>query len=133
MADLVTTPANVKKSSGKAEVVTLGEAIDAGQSAYLDSADGLWYLASATDDEGTLGIMLTSGVAGQQAVVMQTDDGVIDFGAILTVGKMYYASATDGAICGEEDLVATNYTKLLGWATTTSLLKLTFIATGIQR
>lgn len=110
MANLAPTESDVKKEDGSQEAVIWGETVMKGDSVYLES-DGKWWLTDAEDStkpdaNDEFGVALTDGVADQSGVVMKNNGDKINFGAILTQGKMYAHSATSGKIAPVDDLTA---------------------------
>lgn len=129
MADLTITAANVVPGArARIESYISGEAVAIGQSAYIKASDGRAYKADANasaEAAGSVGrgiAVSTASAAGQQ-VDLQVS-GVLAFGAILTNGEIYVASATAGGIAPEADLTTGWYVTLLGVATSTSNLEL---------
>lgn len=139
MADLSITAANVAVSASARvnNTANAGETITAGMSVYLKAADGRWWKAQcdgviAESGSGVLrGIALHGSLAGQPLAVMEAGDIVI--GATVTVGTEYYVSATAGGICPVADLASTNYLTIVGYAITTTVIRLLMTATGIQK
>lgn len=137
MPDITVTAASVLKGSSPTTITNYnaGETITAGQAVYRKLADNEWYKAQAdgTAEEsgvGTdLGIAL-HGSADGQPLVVQTG-GTITIGATVVAGTEYVVSATAGGIAPHADLVATNKYSRLGYATTTGVIQLVPLATGI--
>lgn len=130
MAALTITAANIipdlttetpQTTNGKA-----GATITAGQTVYLDPADGLYKLCdvdSATAvARSCAGIALNGAASGQPLSVMYGGD--LAFGAILTKGTTYIASATAGSINPVADGVTTWQVNILGVALSTSVMRL---------
>jgi hypothetical protein len=136
MADLTITAANITPgtTTGYSPVKvtgTAGETITAGQSVYL-SSDGKVYKADANSSSTTaaaVGISL-HGATANQPLTYQTG-GSMNFGAILTAGTYYVASATAGGIAPTADLTTGWYSTLLMYAYSTSVGIITPTATGI--
>lgn len=137
MADLVITPANITPGSvsgmNPAKTTgTAGESITAGQSVYIKSADSKIYRADAdasSEAAGAVGVALHAALAGQP-ITYQTS-GPLNFGAILTAGKYYVASANPGGIAPVADLATGWFSTLLLYAYSASVGILTPTATGI--
>lgn len=113
-----------------------GEAVTAGQAVYLKSSDGKWWLAQCdgTAEEagsGGVGVALNGGAANQPAAV-QTG-GLITIGGTVAATLVYVVSATAGGICPIADLVSTNKLTILGYATTTGVIDLRPLATGVAK
>lgn len=92
-----------------------GESITAGQYVYQETgASPAVYKLADADIEGkaATAVALNSADEGQPIAVVMADD---DFtpGATLVPGTVYYGSATAGAACPAEDLVAGNYVTAL--------------------
>lgn len=134
MADLSITAASVVRVNGttKSDKV-FGETCAAGQPVYLKEADSRWWKADNNVDAATAaigGITLNGGAAGQPAVVLQNGD--VTIGATLAVGGTYVVSSTAGGICPIADLASTNYVSYVGYAISTTVLRLNILPTGYQ-
>ena len=138
MADLTITAANIVPNTsitGKTPVKVTGEAgetITAGQSVYLKSSDNKIWKADANlsaDAAAAVGVSLHGATAGQP-ITYQTS-GALSFGAILTAGHWYVVSDTAGGIMPTADLSSGDYSTLLGYAYSTSVMILNPLATGI--
>jgi len=109
-----------------------GETITAGQAVYK-AVDGFWY--KADDDSATAlaraatGIAL-NGASQYQPIDVQTS-GSLTIGATMTAGLAYYLGATAGAIVPVGDVTTPQYPQVIGIATSTTVLKLAFIASGV--
>jgi len=142
MANLTITASGVAKVGGattEAGTAGTGMTLTAGETVYKKTTDSKFYeadcdttaVAANSEIDDVYGITLNGASAGQPVDVVTS--GLIDFGtAILTVGTVYCQSTTAGAICPWADLAATNYVVILGVATTTKILKLGIITTGVQ-
>lgn len=134
MADLSVTAANCVPGSDARTVQGIaGETITAGMAVYKAAATGKWMKADA-DGSGeahtAVGIALT-GSSLNQPIVVQTR-GSITLGATLTANTSYFLSgATAGGICPVADVGTGEYLQLIGIATTTAVMKLSFEATGV--
>lgn len=136
MADLSITVASVAKVSGGVETTYLaGETITAGMVVYLKAADSRWYKAQCdgTAEESGVGVLtgiaLHGSLAGQPLAVQR--DGTITIGATVVTGTEYVVSAAAGAICPHADLVSTNKYTRVGYASSTSVLTLGLLSTGV--
>lgn len=134
MADISVTAANVAKVSGAQTATgTAGAAITAGQPLYVDTANGNVLKlvdADASDLASTVaGIALHTSASGQPITYLTSGD--ITIGATLTAGKVYVASATAGGIAPVADLTTGWRTSILGYATTTAILRVGIINTLI--
>jgi hypothetical protein len=133
MADLTITAANVAAGSGaKIAYGTAGAALTAGQSLYLDSADGRYKLCD--NDSATVaarsfaGIALHAAATGQPIAVLT--DGPITIGATVAVGTIYCTSSTAGGIAPSADNGTGDYVTIIGIATSTSVVKVQPLAAG---
>lgn len=134
MADLIITAANVVRVNGttKSDKV-FGETCTAGQTVVLKETDSRWWKADNNVDAATAsigGIALNGGAAGQPAVVLQNGD--VTIGATVAVGSTYVVSATAGGICPIADLASTNFVSYVGYAISTTVLRLNILPTGYQ-
>jgi hypothetical protein len=59
--------------------------------------------------------------------------GPMNLGATLTVGLPYCCSATKGKICPYSDLTTGDYPTLLGFATTTALINVDIVVSGVAK
>ena len=135
MADISQTAANVAAGSSttRVQLVQAGEAITQGQPVYLAS-DGKYYQTDAND---TAVKAQAKGVAVSPASTdgyfLMAVDGLINLGATLAVGQVYVVSATKGAIAPYGDLTTNDYVTILGVATTTALLDINILVSGVQK
>jgi hypothetical protein len=135
MADLSITAANVKAGSAstRVQLVQAGEAIDQGEPAYLAS-DGKYYQTDANDTAikaQAKGIAITP--ASTDGYFLLTVDGLVNLGATLAVGQIYVCSATKGGIAPYADLTTNDFVTILGVATTTALLDINLLVSGVQK
>ena len=133
-ADLTITAASVVKGSNAVvENGTAGATITAGQAVYYDSATGNWKLAD--DNSATVaarspkGFALNGAASGQPLAVHKA--GNITIGATLTAGVAYYLSDTPVGICPVADLATGEYPTIVGIATSTTVLKVQFLESGV--
>jgi hypothetical protein len=127
MADLTITPANVirQEVAGQVKVGVLGEAIDAGESAYL-ADDGSYYLTDANDsakpsNKQRLAICLSSGGTGQTSAFASGDGSEIELGAAVGLaGQVLILSENPGKIKLASDLAAGEFLTVLGYMKSTS-------------
>jgi hypothetical protein len=131
MPDLTITSISLTSSRARGTTAQAGSAIAVGELVYLDSATGKYELAdaSAAATADLAGIALTAAAADEYFVYLANES--IDLGAILTAGEFYYLSATSGKVCPHDDLVSTNIVSAIGYATSTSELKLNIVNTGV--
>lgn len=134
MADLSITAANVLAGAGAAvSRGVAGATVTAGQSVYLDTADGKWKLAdnnSATAAARAPGGIALNGASNGQPLAVLTS-GPITIGATLTAGVAYYLSDTPGGICPVADLATGEYPSVIGIATSTTVLKVEINSSGV--
>lgn len=134
MADITITAANVA-ASGATVVAdcTAGATITAGQVVYLESSSNTVKLAdsdSATAEvRSPYGIALNGAASGQPVKVLR--EGLITIGATLTAGLAYYLSKTAGGICPVADIASGGYATVLGIATSTTVLKVQILESGV--
>jgi len=133
MADVTITPSAVVKSSTTTQLpsnVTWGEAVDAGEWVYLDSATATYKLADNTTaiKANVAGMALTSGATGQPGVVAKGNPVTLEN---MTTGKVYYLSANPGKMCPEADLGSGAYVTALGGATSATGFIISLLATGV--
>ena len=132
MADLGSITAVRITSNTITNEVTYGATISAGQSVYLDSADGEYKLAgaSASASAECKGIAVTPGVDGGRGVIATGGD-IILVGTTAAVGAVYVVSATAGGIAPEADLSSGEYVTVLGVASSATQLKIQLQASGV--
>lgn len=132
--DLVITPANIKISTGTRQTGTAGESITAGQAVYLKASDNKLWRADANESSAAsaaIGIALHAALADQPLAYLGSDNDVLAMGAILTVNTCYVVSANPGGIAPIADMAAGWFLNTLGFAITTSTLKLRIFASGV--
>lgn len=115
MADVVQTAANVTWVSGTRPFVgKAGATIPAGAPVYLDTTTGEYLLADADTDAASVvaGVSISGGVDGRDMVIAPPG-AVINWGATLTAGTIYVASATAGAVAPWADLGTGDYVNVL--------------------
>jgi hypothetical protein len=135
MAAITITPANVLPGAGATYQGALaGESVTAGQPVYVKAADGKLYKADANasaEAAAAVGIAAHASLAGQR--LSYYTGGTVAFGAVLTVGEVYYVGAAGGDIVPSADVVAGWYVTRLGIATSTGNLLMDLNATGVQK
>lgn len=135
MADISITGTNVISVGGATidRSHNAGETITAGQAVYLDSTAKKWKKAdsnSATAEVRTAaGIALNGAVLDQPIGVQKGGD--ITIGATLTANTAYYLSDTPGGICPLADVGTGEYLQLIGESISTTVLRLSFLTTGV--
>lgn len=129
MADLTPTVSSVAwVSGGVSREYNSSTTITAGMSVYLTSSN-TWAKAGATTatlagSGSRVGVALHAALSGQPLAVQES--GVINLGATLAVGTLYYVSRTAGLICLISDLVSTDKINILGLAITTANLDMAY-------
>lgn len=134
MADLTITAASVlKNASAVEEQGYAGETITAGMPCYRDASTGLYMKSdsnSATVAARSIrGIALNGASLGQPLSIQKSGD--ITIGATLTANVAYYLSDTAGGICPLADVGSGEYTSLVGIAISTTVMRLSFLYTGV--
>lgn len=136
MAVLSVTAANVVPSTDATkQTAQFGEAVTQGQLVYRSTADNKWYklqcdgTALQAGEGTTTGIALSACSANQWGSV-QTG-GSITIGATVVAGTVYYANDTAGSIGEFSDLGSTDRIFIVGYGTSTTVIKLLLISTGV--
>lgn len=135
MANITQTAANVSAGSAatRVQLVQAGESITQGMPVYLAS-DGKYYQTDAND---TAVKAQAKGIGVSPAAIdgyfLMAVDGLINLGATLAVGQVYCVSATKGAIAPYGDLTTNDYVTILGIATTTALIDINIVISGVQK
>ena len=135
MANITQTAANVAAGSSatRVQLVQAGEAITQGMPVYLAS-DGKYYQTDANDTAvkaQSKGIAISP--ASADGYFLMAVDGLINLGATLAVGQVYCVSATKGAIAPYGDLTTNDFVTILGIATTTALMDINIVISGVQK
>lgn len=124
MADISVTAANVLVGTGASTAYgTAGETITAGQTVYIDTADGN-KIKKGDCDSGTVvvrtlaGVALNGGATGQP--IKYITAGPYTVGGTVVAGRVYVLSDTAGGIMPESDLEAGDYLSILGWGKSTT-------------
>lgn len=132
MAALTITAANVVKGT-TASVVngTAGATVTAGQAVYFDSATSTYKLSDSDVVAASIpaGIALHASLANQPLQVLT--GGSVTIGATLVAGTVYYGNPTAGGIGPVADLIATNRSVIIGIATSTTVLNVNIIDSGV--
>lgn len=134
MAVLTITAANVAKgASANTKSGTAGAAITQGQPIYLDATTSTLFPADADAlaSAAVVGIALNAAATGQP-VTYQTS-GPITIGATVVTGTAYYASTTAGGVCLESDLASGDFATFLGFATSTTVIRIDIKAAGVAK
>lgn len=132
MANVAITAANVAPGADAIfETGVSGATITAGQCVYKDASDSNKFKL-CDNDSGTAAARTPYGIAvggasNNQRLSVQTQ-GDITIGGTVVPGFIYVPSATAGAIAPSADLVATNYTSVLGVARSATVIALSINA-----
>lgn len=134
MADLSITVANVAAGSGAVVVAgTAGATITAGQVVYLDTTANTFKLADCNSATAAVrspyGIALHGSLSGQPLSVQRS--GSLTLGATMTAGVVYYLSGTPGGVRPVADNTTGDYPSVLGIATSTTVLKMGILESGV--
>jgi hypothetical protein len=123
MADITITGASVGvNDSGKVIIGQAGSIITRGDVVYLDSSDGKYKLADATDATKANAVGFAQSECAADGYFVISVRGEVAAGATLTKGEIYYLSATAdaGAICPFSDLGAGDHVTSVFRATSTT-------------
>lgn len=136
MADITVTAASVMATSTTTTAQgTAGATITAGQPLYQDSTASFTLKpAQATSQAAAamVGIALNNASSGQPVTYAIAGD--VTYNAALTKGSAYVVSAAAaGGVAPIADLIAGNFTSLIGVATSTTNLKLAPCVTGVAK
>lgn len=135
MVDLVVTAASCVPAAGTLiEWGTAGATITAGKAIYLAASTNKWGLADANSATAEVrqatAVALTGSSDGQPLAYMRTGD--VTLGATMTAGVAYYLSDTPGGICPVADIGAGEYVCLIGISTSTTVLKVAPVYSGVS-
>lgn len=133
-ADLSITAASVVAGAGARKVTgTCGATITAGQVVYFDSTTSSYKLADSNSATAAVrspdAIALSGCATGQPVTVLER--GPITIGATMTAGVVYYLSDTPGGISPVADLASGEYPTIVGIATSTTVLDVSFHESGV--
>jgi len=132
MTDLVVTAANVLEgTAARKQTGVAGATIAQGQAVYIDTAGQLQAALKGVDSASAaaVGVALSAAEAGQPVVYQS--GGEIDVGATLAVGETYVVGAAAGGIAPVADVIATEFTTVLGVATAAGVLKMGILQSGV--
>lgn len=133
MADLTITAVRVT-SDTQTRIVDYGATIAVGDVLYLDTSDSEHKLADADNTEATAkvaGIAITPGVDGGNGIIA-TGGNIVLVGASMTTGDSQVLSGTAGKIQQDADLASSDWVTQIGRAVSSTEIKLSIDATGIQ-
>jgi hypothetical protein len=140
LANLTISPAHVKPVADStqfreqpARILSPGGIITAGQVVYYDpNLQGVALAdADALNSAQIAGIAMCAAYNFQMLVL--ATGGEVQFGTILTPGITYVVSTTPGLIFPITDLATGDYTAIVGVAKTTSVMKLSLMASQSAR
>lgn len=135
MADISITAANCVPVAGSLiGYGTSGATITAGQAIYLEASSNTWKLAdnnSATAEARAATALALTGSSSGQPIAYITAGNSVTLGGTMTAGVAYYLSDTPGGICPVADLSSGEYPQVIGIATSTTVLRLSFTASGV--
>jgi hypothetical protein len=133
-ADLSVSAASVVAgSTAITSVGTAGETITAGQQLYLSPTTNKWMKADNNSATAAVRVATATALTGSslnQPIVVQKS-GDVTIGATMTAGVAYYLSDTPGGICPVGDLASGEYPQIVGIATSTTVLRLGYQASGV--
>jgi hypothetical protein len=134
MTDISITAANVVAAAAATkESGIAGATITAGQVVYKDPADNKYKLADGDSATALIrkpvGVALNGASAGQPLAIAKS--GLVTIGATLTAGTAYYLGDDPGGISPLADVASGDDVVFLGIATTTAILNLNIIITGV--
>jgi hypothetical protein len=138
MADISITAANVVPAVDASVIpIKLGANANAGQIVVYDAVNNNYILASNTTqalaggtNPDSLVMVLASALNGQTTSGLRIGSNV-SLGTVLTRGRWYVLSAS-GAISPENDATTSDWSTLIGYAVSTSILRFQPIVTGVQ-
>jgi len=123
MAALTITAGSVGVSSNAIfQAVQVGEAVTHMQPVYLDAATGKYMKDDADTADVLRGVTLTAAATDGTAIIATGGDVIP--GATLTVGETYVVGTTAGQIVPIGDLASGDWSKIVGVASSASLLSL---------
>jgi len=136
MAELTITAASVLSSTPSYwRDVTAGATVTRGQPVYKDTADSDEYkpaINTASASAAAEGIALNDADDGQPLKITTAGDTITIGATVDPEAGSYVVASTAGKIELVTDLASTEYITYIGEATSTTQIKLTFNATGVQ-
>lgn len=135
MADISVTASSVAAANAqtKTRTGTAGATITAGQALYMDADDSNTLKLADNDDTAAtaavVGVSLHAALDGQP--ITYAYDGDVTFNSVLTAGAVYCTSSNAGGIAPESDNAASDVVGIIGYATSTTNLRLMIKATGV--
>ena len=129
MADLTITVASVAPGTNARidKSHAAGEALTIGVAVYLNGTNQRWYMSDTDVSEPAAtmyGITVTNAAAAGQPVCVQFG-GNITAGATLVAGEVYGVGEAAGGIAPVADCAVGEYERILGFADSTTVLRLT--------
>lgn len=129
----VTITGTVVRTAGNETTKNAAEAISPGQLCYTTTSDTYGVADNNASGKTSVAGMAINTAAAGQPVTVATNGATVSFGAVLTAGQDYVLSSTAGFMCLSSDLSTGQTLSLVGWAPTTSTLKLNISNTTIAR
>lgn len=133
MAVITFTPSSVAKAGrNNTRIRVAGEAIIQGGVYYIKSSDRKAYNAQCDGtaaEVDAIGIASTAATAAGQSFE-GIESGDVDVGAVLTANTAYAVSRTAGKCIAHGELVQNDLVCILGWALSTSRLRMSRVNTG---
>ena len=130
MAEISVTASAIRGESSGMSRGTAGATITAGQTLYLDSNSKLQLAdANNTSADEVVGIALHGSLADQP--LAYSSSGNVTFNAALTAGIFYVVGTTAGSIAPISDATTGWRVLKLGYATSTTNLRLEITDTGV--
>ncbi len=132
MTDLVVTVADVLEGAGaNKKTGVAGATITQGMALFQNGSSQLVGAEKDVDalTAAAVGIALSGAEAGQPCVFQAS--GEIDVGATLVVGETYVVGAAAGGIAPIADVIASEFSTILGIARAAGVLKLNINQSGV--
>lgn len=130
----ITATSVVPGSDANTATGLAGATITAGQVVYLDSTTNTLKLAQSdgtTAEAAMVGIALNGANSGQSVIYVK--GGTVTIGGTVVAGTSYYVGTTAGDIVLYSDLSSTNKISFVGYATTTGILAVQIVNTGLAK
>lgn len=136
MADITVTEQNTIAQAGATiQEGTAGGTILAGQSIYMDAADGNSLKPAQHDgteaEAAAVGIAL-NGASDGQPVKYCSKGPIVLGGTPMTVGVTYCVGAGAGGIAPDSDVGSSDFKTVLGVALTTGILQMNINVSGVE-
>jgi hypothetical protein len=125
-----TATAVIAGPNARRKIVTLAEAVTAGQPGYITTTGTAGLADANVLAKSVVAGYFESGGSTGQKVNLVTKDPAANLGITNTIGDILILSATAGAIAPPADAAAGMYVTVLGVATSTTLVNFDPIAAG---